>query len=108
MKAAALEEPHVIQRIFAIAVIFIGTSIAWMVLGGTITSRTNDSAHQLTGKVASTWGTEQEQRPPYANLEWSEKRESTITTDDGKTRKKMVDQSFTRALPLDADRKSVV
>jgi hypothetical protein len=37
-----------------------------MILGGTISLRTNDSNAQLQGHVASTWGAAQEQAPPTA------------------------------------------
>ena len=94
------------KRIFAIAIIFAGTSIAWMILGSTIFARTYDRENQLSGKVVSTWGTKHEQRPPSATLEWTEKRESTIT-ENGKTTKKLVDDYFTRDLPLDASRINV-
>ena len=62
-----------IKRIAAIAFIFVCTAIAWMILAGTITSRTGDSSEQLQGHVASTWGTPQEQSPPTATWNESEK-----------------------------------
>ena len=51
-------------RIFAIVLIVLGASIGWIVLGATIFARTGDSESALSDKVASTWGTNQEQRPP--------------------------------------------
>ena len=88
------------KRIFAIGLIFAGASIAWMILGSTIFARTYDREGSLSGKVASTWGTKQEQQPPTASFEWSEKRETTNTV-NGKTEKKVTDEYVTRALPLD-------
>ncbi len=55
-----------IRQIAALVFIFICTTIAWMILGGTISSRTGSSNEQLQGHVASTWGTPQEQTPPTA------------------------------------------
>jgi len=55
-----------IRQIAALVFIFICTTIAWMILGATITSRTDSSNEQLQGHVASTWGTPQEQSPPTA------------------------------------------
>ncbi len=55
-----------IRQIAALAFIFICTTIAWMILGGTVSSRTGSSNEQLQGRVASTWGTPQEQTPPTA------------------------------------------
>lgn len=55
-----------IRQIAALVFIFICTTIAWMILGATISSRTYSSNEQLQGHVASTWGTPQEQAPPTA------------------------------------------
>ena len=49
------------KRIIAIVFIFICTSVAWAILGGTIFSRTYDSGLASTDKVASTWGSEHTQ-----------------------------------------------
>jgi inner membrane protein involved in colicin E2 resistance len=57
---------QLIRQIAALAFIFICTTIAWMILGGTVSSRTGSSNEQLQGRVASTWGTPQEQTPPTA------------------------------------------
>jgi inner membrane protein CreD len=59
----------VLKRISAIALILIFTSIAWMVLAGSIWSRTNESNDKLRANVASIWGTPQEQRQPFATYE---------------------------------------
>lgn len=53
-------------RIIAIVFIFIITSIAWGILGGTILSRTYDSSASSSSKVVSLWGDEQNQAPPTA------------------------------------------
>ena len=37
-----------------------------MILGSTVTSRTNSFDEKLGSKVGSTWGTKQEQLPPFA------------------------------------------
>jgi Inner membrane protein CreD len=55
-----------IKRIAAILFIFVCISIAWLVLGATIFYRTDASRQQLTGSVASTWGSPQTQSPPEA------------------------------------------
>ena len=56
------------KRIIAIAFIFICASIAWAILGGTIFQRTYDSGAVSSDRVASTWGTEQNQAPPSASF----------------------------------------
>lgn len=55
-----------LRQIFALVFIFVCTTIAWVILGATISSRTYSSNDQLQGHVASTWGTEQQQSPPTA------------------------------------------
>ncbi|HKG47133.1 MAG TPA: inner membrane CreD family protein [Pyrinomonadaceae bacterium] len=55
------------KRIIAIAFIFACTSIAWAILGGTIFARTYDSGAVSSNRVASTWGTPQNQGPPTAS-----------------------------------------
>jgi inner membrane protein involved in colicin E2 resistance len=66
-----------IRQIAALVFIFICTTIAWMILGATITSRTDSSNQQLQGHVASTWGTPQEQSPPTATYTITEVRNVT-------------------------------
>ena len=56
------------KRIIAIAFIFVCASVAWAILGGTIFARTYDSASASDNKVASTWGTPQNQSPPTATF----------------------------------------
>ncbi len=55
-----------VPRIFSIAAILAGTSLAWFVLGGTISSRSEASNGRLRDKVASVWGTPQTQLAPSA------------------------------------------
>lgn len=62
------------KRIFAIAFIFVCTSIAWLVLGNTIFNRTSGSDEHLRGSVGSTWGTSQAQHAPVAYTERIETR----------------------------------
>jgi hypothetical protein len=50
----------------AIAFIFLGTTLAWLILGATIGARTGASASALRGKVASTWGAPHQQKAPSA------------------------------------------
>lgn len=52
----------------AIAIIFIFgcTTIAWFILGATIEKRTRDAGSGLSPRVASSWGSPQQQMPPVA------------------------------------------
>jgi hypothetical protein len=54
-------------RLFAIALIFAGASVAWMILGGTISSRTGSAGDRLEPEVVSTWGSAQKQPPAQAH-----------------------------------------
>jgi inner membrane protein involved in colicin E2 resistance len=96
----------VIRRIVAISFIFFCTTIAWMILGTTIYSRTGSSNEQLQGHVASTWGTAQEQSPPSACYKKTEV--SPVTEQDhGKTviRNDTIERKI--SLPLDSTRVNV-
>lgn len=66
-----------LRQILALAFIFVCTSIAWLILGATISSRTYGSNEQLQGHVASTWGTAQQQSPPTATYAVNEVVSST-------------------------------
>jgi inner membrane protein involved in colicin E2 resistance len=72
-----------LRQILALVFIFVCTTIAWIVLGSTIFSRTYGANQQLQGHVASTWGTSQEQSPPTAHYTISEQTSST-TVENGK------------------------
>lgn len=88
------------KRIAAIAFIFICTSAAWAILGATIFSRTYDSGAVSSNKVASTWGTQQNQGPPSAsfttNVQWNEE-----TTENGKKVVKSLTKDVVTELPLE-------
>jgi inner membrane protein involved in colicin E2 resistance len=71
------------RQIFALAFIFLCTTIAWIFLGSTIVSRTYGANQQLQGHVASTWGTSQEQSPPTASYTVIDQTNST-TVENGK------------------------
>jgi inner membrane protein involved in colicin E2 resistance len=73
----------VIKHLLAIAFIFVCTSIAWMILGGTIYTRTTASNSSLKGRVVSTWGSDQQQKPPEASFKRPEVRK-VVTEKDGK------------------------
>jgi len=61
-----------LRHIAALIFIFICTTVAWMILGGTIMDRTRSSDRRLEGHVSSTWGTAQVQAPPTVNFSWWE------------------------------------
>jgi hypothetical protein len=92
-----------LRHIAALIFIFGCTSIAWVILGATITERTHNNDDQLKGHVASTWGTAQEQAPPCANLVWKE-TVAVNTRENGNTIVRNEQVERTTALPLDSTR----
>src|SRR5437762_6052961 len=91
------------KRIAAIVFIFVCTSVAWAILGGTIFSRTYDSAASANDRVASTWGAPQNQALPGASYtELVPKKEES--TENGKKIIKITQEEVTTALPLEGSR----
>jgi len=76
----------VLKRLIAIAVIFIGASIAWMILGGTLLTRTDDSDRSQQAKLTAQWGSSQTQTPPQIS--------ARIETDVYDKSTKAVQQTF--------------
>jgi inner membrane protein involved in colicin E2 resistance len=92
-----------LRQILALVFIFVCTSIAWVILGATIFSRTYGSNEQLQGRVASTWGTSQQQSPPTATYTVTEV-ESSTTVEDGKVIVHSKNQGRQIPLPVEASR----
>lgn len=92
-----------LRQILALALIFVCTAIAWMILGATISTRTYGSNQQLQGHVASTWGTAQQQSPPVGTYLVTDVVNST-TVENGKvvTHSQSVQRQV--ALPVEASR----
>jgi inner membrane protein involved in colicin E2 resistance len=76
-----------LKRIIAITFIFVCTSIAWVVLGGTIFQRTYSSDSVSQSKVASTWGSNQNQLPPTAWYMATVTNEISVVENNKPTRK---------------------
>jgi inner membrane protein involved in colicin E2 resistance len=90
-----------LKRILAIIAIFACTCVAWMILGTSIYLRTENAGSELSSRVASTWGTAQEQHPPVAS--YVTKVTKTIETEEnGKKIKKTETHDVTNAVPLDS------
>jgi inner membrane protein involved in colicin E2 resistance len=95
-----------LKRIIAIAFIFGGASVAWVVLGGTIFSRTYDSNNELGSRVVSLWGAPQAQSPPAASVSHAEPK-TTETVENGKTKTVTEQLVVTDVLPVEASRVDV-
>jgi inner membrane protein involved in colicin E2 resistance len=92
-----------LRQILALAFIFVCTSIAWVILGATIFSRTYGSNEQLQGRVASTWGTAQQQSPPTATYTVTDVVKST-TVENGKVIVHSNNEYRQVPLPVEASR----
>lgn len=90
-----------LRHIAALIFIFVCTTIAWVILGSTLVDRSNNFDDRLKGRVASTWGSEQEQVPPTANVVW---KETVVikSEENGKTIVRNDEVERTLALPLDS------
>jgi len=89
------------KRIIAIAFIFVCTSVAWAILGGTIFSRTYSLDEIAENRVASTWGTPQNQAPPVASFKQTVARQEE-STENGKKIVKTINDEVTTTLPLES------
>jgi inner membrane protein involved in colicin E2 resistance len=91
------------KKIAAIVFIFICTSVAWAILGGTIFQRTYDSGAASSNRVASTWGTAQNQAPPRASFKTKvEKKQETY--EYGEKVEKIITEEFETPLPLESSK----
>jgi hypothetical protein len=91
------------KRIIAIAFIFVCATIAWAILGGTIFSRTYDSGAVSSDRVASTWGTQQNQAPPGASFTEEIPRVEKVL-ENSKIVEKTVKDKVVHELPLESSR----
>ena len=91
------------KKIIAITFIFICASIAWAILGGTIFARTYDSSALSSDRVASTWGTQQNQGPPAASFTTRTEKQQEFLENGIKVKKKVTEESIT-GLPLESSR----
>jgi hypothetical protein len=93
-----------VKHLIAIFAIYICAAVAWLVLGGTLFSRTAMQDGRLRGKVASMWGGEQAQRAPWACLK-------TPGEEEGKFKRTALALAQTRSearLELDRRRKGLL
>jgi inner membrane protein involved in colicin E2 resistance len=85
------------KRVAAILFIFFCTTAAWGILGATIFARTYSANESLRGRVHSTWGAPQVQRPPAAC--WTEQIPKNVeSVEDGKKVTRTVTERVSRPL----------
>jgi inner membrane protein involved in colicin E2 resistance len=95
-----------VRRIAAISFIFLSTTVAWLILGATIFSRTYAAGERLNDKVASSWGTMQTQSPPKASY-GTEELVTEHVQENGRIFDRRVKKSMLVALPLESSRVNV-
>jgi inner membrane protein involved in colicin E2 resistance len=92
-----------VKRILAIIAIFVCTCVAWMILGTSLFLRTDSAGTLLSGRVASAWGSAQEQRPPTVSYVRPEQKLVEME-EDGKKVKKNETVQVTIPVALDGSR----
>ncbi len=88
------------QRLLALILIFLCTSAAWFILGGTMLVRSEVQDGRLRGKVAQLWGSVQRQEAPCAYYE-RKKEVETKRTEDGRVITEIKTQLVREGLPLE-------
>lgn len=68
------------RRLLAIAFIWVGCTVAWVILGATLVSRTNEVGSALDGQVHSLFGPPGRQAPPTGSYQVTQFVKETITT----------------------------
>jgi inner membrane protein involved in colicin E2 resistance len=91
-------------RLAAILVIYIGATIAWIILGATIQHRTQQAANTLQSRVANTWGSSQEQSAPTASWTTEVPRRTTVADLNNKPVEKIETVTITEYLPLESSK----
>ncbi len=90
-----------IKRLFAIGFIFCCVSVAWFVLAGATSTRTNSADSSLKSRVAQLWGAPQTQLPPSI-VAWEMATKKVESVEDGKKIIKTVEEKLTDKLTLDS------
>lgn len=70
-------------RLVAIAFVWLGCAVAWVVLGSTLVARTNDVGNALDSQVHALWGPPGSQLPPNASYTTLEAAKEVVTTTTG-------------------------
>src|SRR5262250_180048 len=90
-----------VKRILAIIAIFVCSCVAWMILGTSIFLRTDSAGTLLSGRVASAWGSAQEQHPPTVSYLRPQQKIVEVEEDGKKVKKNETVQVATH-VPLEA------
>jgi inner membrane protein involved in colicin E2 resistance len=90
------------RRLVAIALVFIGASLAWTVLGSTLLSRTGQFGSQLQSEVQLLWGGHHRQVAPNASIRRPDVDTETVETKepDGRVVQRRVTRAVLRSIPV--------
>ena len=94
------------KRIIAIFSIFLFASVAWVILGATIFSRTYSSDSSSYERVTSLWGAAHNQTPPSASCEQLVPK-TVETMENGIKRTRTEQEKITLVLPIESSRINV-
>jgi hypothetical protein len=79
------------KQIAPLVFIFFCTTVAWLILGTAVISRTNEQDLSMKRAVGQLWGTVQKQEAPAVYYSVRETKES-VTYEDGKSVKRTYDE----------------
>jgi inner membrane protein involved in colicin E2 resistance len=97
-----------LKRFLAIAVIWLGCTVAWLILGGTLNLRTDSLSGSLGNEVNALWGPPGRQAPPLANYSRIETTEEVTVEQKPEGNSKKIVQHETKVyVPLMLDASSV-
>jgi len=97
------------KRLLAIGVIWVGCSVAWMILGSTVVARSGESSASLNHEVQLLWGPPHRQSPPRPVWRSQDKvlHKTTTYTPEGKPIQQEVEQLVVVDHPLALDKSDV-
>jgi hypothetical protein len=93
----------------AVAFVWLGCSLAWVVLASTLLYRSGEMSSELTNEVDRLWGPPLVQTPPTVSYQEPKKvTEKIVTTDaQGKSVEQQVERALDQTLPLPAVRSEI-
>jgi len=97
-----------VKRFLAIAVIWLGCTVAWLILGGTLNVRTDALSGSLGNEVNALWGPPGRQAPPLAQYQKTELTEEVTLEQKPEGNSKKIVQHETKVdVPLTLDSSNV-
>jgi len=97
-----------VKRFLAIAVIWLGCTLAWMILGGTLNLRSDSFSGNLNNEVNALWGPPGRQAPPLAKYQKTELTEDVTVEQKPEGNSKKIVQHETKVdVPLALDSSNV-